>query len=190
MDNFNQYVKDLATLISFRSVLEPATKQAPFGEQTAKALEFCLQLGKDFGFETINYDNYAGEIIFGEGEEFGIIGHLDVVPEGIGWNTPPYTLTKIDNIYSGRGIDDDKGPLLACLYALKTLKDKGIKPNKKFRLILGCNEETGWKDIDYLKTKTQWPKIGFSPDGAFSVSCAEKGVLRTTAKTPKLKKKF
>ena len=89
--------------------------------ENKKALHYFLNLAKNFGFETKNYDDYAGEIIFGEGEEIGIIGHLDVVPEGEGWNTPPYELTKIDGIYYGRGVSDDKGLTLMNLYALKAL---------------------------------------------------------------------
>ncbi len=187
MELFNDYLNSLSTLISYKSVKTAPEPNAPFGKGNKDALEYFLSLAGSFGFETINYDNYGGEVIFGEGEEFGIIGHLDVVPEGIGWNTPPFELTLIDDVYYGRGVDDDKGPLLACLYALKALKDKGIKPNKKFRLIAGCNEESGWKDVEYISKKTTLPTNGFSPDGVFPVTYAEKGVIRLEFYLPKFK---
>ena len=45
-----------------------------------------LKLGESLGFRTKNIDGYCGYIEFGEGKEMlGIIGHLDVVPEGDGW---------------------------------------------------------------------------------------------------------
>ena len=41
----------------------------------------------------INLENYVGHIEFGQGEEtIGILGHVDVVPEGNGWDYPTYVL--------------------------------------------------------------------------------------------------
>ncbi|MBE5756345.1 MAG: M20 family metallopeptidase [Clostridiales bacterium] len=180
------FVKDLAYLISCKSV-KSTNENAPFGEENKKALLYFLELAKKFGFETINYDNYFGEVIVGSGEEFGIIGHLDVVPEGTGWDTDPYTLTVKDGKAFGRGIADDKAPILSCLYALKELKDKGFTFNKKIRLFVGCNEESGWKDVEYFKTKSKFPDYGFSPDGDFPVVFSEKGINRIYFSIPKLK---
>ena len=187
MQNFNQFIHHLSELISYKSILSQPDKNAPFGKQVRSCLDWFLNLAKEFGFETINYDGYAGEVFYGEGEEIGIIGHLDVVPIGIGWNTDPFTLTEIDGVYYGRGVCDDKTPLLSCLYALKELKDSGIKVTKKIRLIVGCNEESGWQDIEYLKTKTTLPEYGFSPDGDFPICYAEKGIVEVAFSIPKLK---
>lgn len=177
MRDFNYFIKDLASLICINTVKGEPTTNAPFGEGNKKALNYFLSLAKSFGFETINYDDYIGEVIFGEGEEFGIIGHLDVVPPGEGWDTPPFTLTEKDGAYYGRGTIDDKAPILICLYALKELKEEGLTPNKKFRLIVGTNEETGWQDVEYFNKVSTPPKHGFSPDGNFPLSYAEKGVV-------------
>ena len=176
MRDFNKYLSHLEKLISFKSVNAKKEPDAPFGKQVADCLNYFLSVASSFGFQTINYDNYVGEVVFGEGEDVGIIGHLDVVPTGLGWETNPFTLTEKDGVFYGRGVSDDKAPLLSCLYALKELKDSGIRPNKKFRLFVGCDEETGWRDIDYLKTKTTVPEFGFSPDGDFPLSYAEKGI--------------
>ena len=171
-----EFIKDLKTLISYKSVLDNATPSAPFGTESKNALNFFLSLAKDFGFETFNYDNYLGEIRFGSGEELGIIGHLDVVPAGDGWETDPFTLTEKDGFYFGRGVLDDKGPMLICLYALKKLKDEKVTFNKKVRFFVGTNEEAGWKDVEYYKNSGRtFPKWGFSPDGDFPVVYAEKG---------------
>ena len=184
MENF---IKELSKLISYKTVLSQATPEAPFGEENKNCLKYFLELAKSFGFETKNYDNYIGEVIYGEGQEIGIIGHLDVVPVGSGWETDPFTLTYKDGYYIGRGINDDKGPLLMSLYALKKLKDSGIIPKVKFRLICGTNEETGWKDVEYMKKVTTIPELGFSPDGNFPLTYAEKGMAVVTFKMPKLK---
>ena len=187
MKDFEGFILDLKNLISINTVEGTPTKDAPFGENNKVALNLTLSLAKEMGFKTINYNNYAGEIVFGEGEEFGIIGHLDVVPAGDGWNTDPFNLTITEDRVIGRGVIDDKTPLLLCLYAFKELKNSGFVPNKKFRLFLGSNEETGWKDVEYLQKATILPEYGFSPDGDFPLSYAEKGILIVEFKLPKLK---
>lgn len=187
MQNFNEYKKDLKTLISYNSEQGSPQDNAPFGAACKNALDAFISIAKRMGFDVINYDGYAAEVNYGDGEEIGIIGHLDIVPAGSGWATNPFELTEKDGYLYGRGVADDKGPTLAALYALKELKDSGVKCNKKFRLFAGCNEETGWQDVEYLKTKTTLPVYGFSPDGNFPVSYSEKGVYVLKFKLPKLK---
>jgi len=187
MEAYNNYIKNLEKLISFKSVKSKKLPDMPFGEGVFGAYNYFINLAKSFGFEVINYDNYIGEIVYGEGEEIGIIGHLDVVPEGEGWNTPPFSLTKIGNTYYARGVSDDKCACLLILYILKELKDSLAPCNKKFRFFIGCDEESGWEDIDYFKTKSNFPTYGFSPDGDFPVSYAEKGINEIIFSIPKLK---
>ena len=189
MKDYSYFLTCLKKLVSFPSVRGEREENMPFGKPVYLALDYFLSLARDMGFQCINYDNYAGEIVYGDGEEIGVIGHLDVVPAGNGWATDPFELTKVGDYYFARGIMDDKAPLLACLFALKELKDSKIKPNRKFRLIVGCNEESGWEDVEYVKSKTSFPEYGFSPDGNFPVSYAEKGVAIVTFSLP-LPKKF
>ncbi len=183
MDNFEKMKESLKALIAFPSVQEEASENKPFGEGVYNALNYFLTLAQSFGFKTINYDNYIGEVDFGEGkteaDEIAVLAHLDVVPAGdlSAWKYPPFEATEIDGKIYGRGATDDKGPAMVCLYCLKELKDEGFVPNKKIRLILGCNEETGWKCIEHFKQVSRFPDYGFSPDGDFPVIYAEKGIL-------------
>lgn len=181
------FIKTLATLISYKSVNAPKQKDMPFGEENKKALDFFLETARSFGLETFNYENYIGEVRLGSGEEIGIIGHLDVVPAGEGWNTDPFTLTVKNGNYYGRGVGDDKLPLLLILFIMKELKESGIKTNKTIRLFAGCNEETGWQDAEYFKENYGFPEYGFSPDGDFPVSYAEKGMAVLDFSVPLLK---
>ncbi|MBQ2938352.1 MAG: Sapep family Mn(2+)-dependent dipeptidase [Clostridia bacterium] len=124
----------------------------------------------------------VGYIEFGSGSELiGIIGHLDVVPEGENWTYPPFEAKIVDNKIYGRGSIDDKGPVIASLYAMKAVMDycdtNSIKLNKRVRLILGLNEERDWKCIDYYKNHEEIPSIGFSPDADFPCIYAEKGLI-------------
>ncbi len=130
------------------------------------------------GFETHNYDGYAGDVIYGDGpEEFAILCHLDVVPAGSGWTKDPFGGLVEDGKIWGRGAVDDKGPAICCLYALKALKDEGFVPSKRIKLIVGCNEESGWACIEHYKEVASMPETGFSPDADFPVIYAEKGIL-------------
>ncbi len=176
---FDEALLRISEIVKFDSSQKPPEKGMPFGKQTAECLNYFLNLAQSYGFETKNYDNYAGEVIFGEGEEFAILAHLDVVPAGSGWIRDPFG-GEIDydgkRIY-GRGTMDDKGPAVCTLLALKSLKDKGFKPKKKIKLIVGCNEESGWACIDYYKAHAKMPDIGFSPDADFPVIYAEKGIV-------------
>ena len=173
-----QIITTTCDLINIPSVHEESNNPSmPFGKNINKALDYVLNLGKKLGFKTKNIDGYCGYLEFGEGEEMlGIIGHLDVVPADNTWSYSPFA-AKIDNgkIY-GRGAIDDKGPVAATIYAMKTVMDV-YKVNKRVRLILGLNEERNWKCIEYYKQKEELPTIGFSPDADFPCIYAEKGLL-------------
>ncbi|KGP75395.1 dipeptidase [Desulfosporosinus sp. Tol-M] len=157
--------------------IEHAAPGAPFGPGIQKALEWILALGEKFGFTIKNVDGYAGYIEMGKGDLLGILGHIDVVPEGDGWSVPPYSATIKDGKILGRGALDDKGPSLMVLFAMKAIKDANIPLNMRVRLILGTDEESDWADMDYYFTKEEVPRIGFAPDAEFPVIHAEKGIL-------------
>lgn len=179
VENYKEeIIKSTQELIQIPSVNSPSSEpNKPFGENINKALEHTLNLGKSLGFRTKNVDGYCGYIEFGKGEELiGIIGHLDVVPEGEDWTFPPFSGTISNNKIFGRGAIDDKGPVISSLYAMKIVKDN-FKINKRVRLILGLNEERDWKCINYYKEHEELPTIGFSPDADFPCIYAEKAVL-------------
>ncbi|MBM7554911.1 dipeptidase PepV [Thalassobacillus pellis] len=150
----------------------------PFGKPINDVLELMLKMGAEDGFEVKNIDGYAGHIEWGSGEDLiGVLGHLDVVPAGDGWDSDPFEpLIKNGNLYA-RGAQDDKGPVLAAYIAMKLLKDQGFRPNKRIRLIVGTDEERDWKGIKYYFDKEEMPTFGFSPDAAFPVIHAEKGLI-------------
>ena len=181
----NEIINTVSELVKIPSVTTVTDNPAlPFGEHCTRALNYILELGNSMGFRTKNIDNYCGYIEFGEGKELvGIIGHLDVVPalKTDGWTTPPFSPTIRDGKLFGRGTIDDKGPVVAELYAMKAIKDS-CQVSKRVRLIIGLNEEKGWKCIEYYKGHEEWPTIGFSPDANFPAIFAEKGILSVELK--------
>lgn len=174
-DEIVQKTQELIQIPSVYAKSDDPSK--PFGKSINDALLYTLSLGEQLGFRVKNVDNYCGYIEFGEGEELvGIIGHLDVVPEGEDWAYPPFSATIVDNKIFGRGSIDDKGPVIAALYAMKSVMET-CKINKRVRLILGLNEENNWQCINYYKKHEEIPSIGFSPDADFPCIYAEKSIL-------------
>lgn len=181
----NNYIEDMkdkiinstCEIINIPSVLNITdSSNTPFGGDTVKALEYVLNLGKSFGFKTENIDNKCGYIEFGEGEKLlGIVGHLDVVPADDTWTYSPFKATIDNNNIYGRGAIDDKGPVIAALYAMKAVADN-YKLDKRVRLILGLNEENDWKCIERYKETEELPVIAFSPDANFPCVYAEKTI--------------
>ncbi|MCL2867290.1 MAG: Sapep family Mn(2+)-dependent dipeptidase [Clostridia bacterium] len=121
----------------------------------------------------------------GEGEEtFGILCHADIVPAGDGWDRDPFGAQLDGGRVYGRGASDNKGPAAAALFAMKAVKDAGIQLNKKVRLIIGCDEESGMECMAYYKRHADLPRTGFSPDAAFPLINTEKGLLQLDLRAP------
>ena len=125
--NERNIVRDIGRLIAVNSVLDTAKEGMPFGEGPAKVLELGLEIARELGLETRNCENYIGYAALDDNDDYlATITHLDVVPAGEGWTGDPFTMRERDGYLIGRGIMDDKGPSVICLYALKFIKEAGI----------------------------------------------------------------
>lgn len=171
-------IADIEKLCRIPSVLDEATvtENQPFGKPCRDALDAMLEIGQRDGFVCQDVDGYAGHIDIGEGEEtFGILGHLDVVPcNPTGWNTDPYQPVIQNGKIYGRGVADDKGPLIAGYYAAKIIHELNLPVKMKTRIIFGCNEENGSSCMKYYFQHMPFPKMGFTPDAEFPVVHGEK----------------
>ncbi|WP_423407716.1 dipeptidase PepV [Heyndrickxia sp. MSNUG] len=172
-------IKDAQELLKIKSVLdeENVTPEAPLGEGVKEALEFLLQLGEKDGFTAKNVGNLAGHLEFGQGDEIvGILCHVDVVPEGDGWTSDPFSAEIRDGKIFARGAIDDKGPTMAAYYAMKIVKELGLPLNKRVRMIIGTDEESNWRCVDHYFKHEEMPAMGFAPDADFPIIYAEKGI--------------
>lgn len=174
--------KAIANLVHIPSVCNEDADGFPFGAAIDQALHKALQVAEDLGFRTKYGDGgYYGFAEVGQGEEMlGILGHVDVVPPGKldDWMHDPFDPVEKDGMLYGRGTQDDKGPMLAAMFAVKALMDAGVKFNKRVRFIFGTDEETLWRCIKRYTEKEEIPTFGFSPDSRFPVTYAEKGLLQ------------
>ncbi len=173
----DEYVADLGSLIAIESVGADPVGKYVFGEGSAKAIDKMLEIGGGYGFATENHDYYCASVVYGDkAEELGMVAHVDVVPAGEGWSYPPYQLTVENGLLIGRGTEDDKGPAVAALYAMRFFKDAGIELPFSLRLIVGGDEERGMNDLPYFLKSHKAPFFSFTPDSEFPVCTGEKGI--------------
>ncbi len=165
----------VSRLVAVKSVKGPAQPGAPFGPGPKAALEEALALASELGFATRNYDDHVGLADLNGGPtQLHILAHLDVVGEGKGWDTDPYTCVEKDGVLYGRGVSDDKGPLCAALMAMAAVKDLGGTA-KNVKLVMGTDEESGSEDIAYYYAREPFAPYSFTPDADFPVIHIEKG---------------
>lgn len=179
-------LSSLKNLVSYPSVVSNAIRTVegdvlPFGRNVHDAYSYIMGVGKEMGFDTFNADNYGGHIEYkaenDDAEVFGIVGHVDVVPVENGWKTDPFDMVEKDGYIYGRGVSDDKGPLVAALYAMKAIKESGAKLTKDIRLIIGLDEETEKSGMARYLDMAGQPDSGFTPDGEFPLVNGEMGIL-------------
>lgn len=171
-------IQDIQRLVKIKSVDDTPRPGMPFGEGIGRALDEALKISEELGFAAHNLDGYAGYAEAGQGEEVvGILVHLDVVPEGLGWKYEPYGAEISENKIYGRGTSDDKAPAVVSLYALKAVADSGAAFKKRVRIIFGTNEEKGSECIKYYVKKEGHASIGFTPDANFPLIHGEKAII-------------
>ncbi|MBR6873220.1 MAG: M20/M25/M40 family metallo-hydrolase [Ruminococcus sp.] len=187
-DHFDEMLASLGELVAIDSSFsQPKPEEGkPFGEGSARALAWVQSFGEGIGLYARNIDNWVIAMDWAQTEPvLAVLSHADVVPASPEeWTTPPFELNVRDGNIYGRGTVDDKGPTVAVLYAVKCLKDLGVKLDKSFRVVVGGNEERGCDDIAYYEKKEPFPDMVITPDGSFPVLNCEKGLVHLTFSAP------
>lgn len=178
-----QAVEALKRVVGHPSYNSEAVPNAPFGKGVREALDDLLSVCDELGFRTyVDPEGYYGYAETGSGDNiFGIIGHTDVVPAGDikDWDTDPFKAVVKDGVIYGRGTQDDKGPTIAALFAVKALTDQGYEFNQRIRFIFGTDEETLWRGIAVYNEKEEPITSGIAPDAEFPLIYAEKGLQQS-----------
>ena len=173
-------VDAVSRLVSIDSTEGKPAPGAPFGPGPAAALKEAVAIGSEWGLAMENHEGYVGTADLNDGEDaLHILGHLDVVSPGDGWTvTQPFVPKQVDDLLYGRGTDDDKGPVVASLLAMKAVKDLGVPLKKNCKVIMGTNEESGSGDIAWYFARHPFAPATFAPDAGFPVINTEKGGFR------------
>jgi succinyl-diaminopimelate desuccinylase len=175
-------VEAVQQMASIPSVMNEGEAGTLFGVEVDRALRAALDIAARLGMNTAYGPGGAyGWAEAGQGGEMvGILGHVDVVPAGnlAEWSQAPFDPQIRDERIYGRGVQDDKGPTLAALFAFKALADAGVQFNKRLRFIFGTDEENLWRCMKAYLAAEETPTMGFAPDSKFPLIYAEKGLLQ------------
>jgi len=138
----------------------PAIAPENSGEGESRKAEKLMQTLEAVGFDKIEHFDANDERVpsknrpnvvaycYGENEaeKIWIISHLDVVPPGEEslWTiTKPFEPTiKEERIY-GRGSEDNGQSMVASIFAVKALKNLGLRPKRTVALAFVADEEQG-----------------------------------------------
>lgn len=173
---------DIRALVRHRSV--SLRGEPGFGPGCRDALREMLSLGARYGLETEDADGLFGVLTLPGGPRtIGLWGHLDVVPEGDGWVYSPYECTRVGDFLIGRGVQDNKGPCVAALYALRCIRDLELPMRSTLRQLVGCAEETGMEDAVRYAELHPLPDYNIITDCGFPVCYGEKGMLSVRLET-------
>ena len=171
------------------------------GEGESAKANVLLQILSEVGFDRIErYDADDPNVPSGkrpnivayldgltDAKRLWIVTHLDVVPPGEEslWKvTKPFEpKVKNDRVY-GRGSEDNGQSLVASVFAVKALKQLGVKAKRSVALAFVSDEEQGsTKGIQYLISKGLFQKSDLvlvpdsgEPSGNF-IEIAEKSIL-------------
>ena len=187
-EHWDDVLADIEALVKVASVedLTSAAPNAPYGPGPREALDAALAIAKRMGLEAHDCEGHIGYADFAGASDtqIGIIGHVDVVPAGPGWSFEPHALTRRDGYLLGRGVIDDKGPLMVALHAVKFWKDRCDERGEQFpytvRVLFGANEETNMKDVAYYRAHYDDPVFLFTPDSQFPLGYGESGICSGT----------
>lgn len=172
-------IHSIQRLVGIYSIEGEASDDAPFGQGPKDALLEALKISEELGFKTKNIDNIIAYAQYGEdredGKYIGIFGHVDVVPNGEGWTYDPLKGEIDNNKIYGRGVLDNKGPILSNLFALYALKEMGVEFKLPIRIVFGSNEETGFACVKHYNKVEKAPVFGWTPDNKWPVVYGERG---------------
>ena len=145
-EEMKKYIKEL---IEFESISSDSSKK----QESLKTADFVISKLKGLGAETRIIPNVI------EGKNpllFAKIGsnrnkktvlfysHYDIQPalKQDGWDTDPFKVVEKNGYYYGRGVSDDKGPIVVAYQAIKELQKEGELPVNVCWLYEG-EEESG-----------------------------------------------
>lgn len=175
-------IQDIATLVAIPSVRDLSTAEvnAPFGKQIRLAMDAFMLIAESLGFKVKDHEGYAISAQLGDYDEYiGVLAHIDVVEaQEQDWISEAFKMDIRDGVMYGRGVNDDKGPLIGALYAAKIAYENVKIHKRSVRVIVGGAEETTWECMEYYFKHNPQPIFGFSPDGNFPIVNGEMGVMQ------------
>lgn len=169
-------VKDLQEMVGFRTFVVEGTENwnAP---EFLRQREWLQNRAAELGLDFKSYDGRVEEITLGGSKPIlALLTHGDVQGvEGQQWSSPPFEARLVNGRIIGRGTEDDKGPIVASLYAMAALRDADWPLDSTIRLLIANGEESSWDEIPYYLERAPKPERTIGIDAAYPVTHAQKG---------------
>lgn len=187
-----EVVENFCKLVQIPSLACQDDSKMPYGANCAAALDFCQELAEEKQLAVRNMEYRCLEISMGtkspNAKRLVIAAHADIVDVAEDDNIyPPFGAQIVGDYVVGRGSVDDKGPLIAAMYAFAFFKKYNIPLQNDIRLVVGSNEEMGMDDMEYYLEREGQPDLGLSVDDDFPCVRGEKGIIRFTLTAEKAK---
>lgn len=170
-------VETLAELLRFRTVHQEGVANAEhpeFRAMTAYLEERARELGLDFV-------DHGAVVVVGLGSverRLGLVTHGDVQPaDPTKWAADPFSLDTLSEpgLLVGRGTEDDKGPIVAAMYAMTALADREVPLGRRIELIVSYTEESDWAPFQAFLAEAPPPEVNVALDSEYPVVTGEKG---------------
>lgn len=180
--NQGEMIQILERFVEQKSVKDTSQPAFIFGEDIHHMMNLFLKEAEALlSGRSGRYDDYYAWIEIGDLDLplVGIIGHLDIV-DYVSENWAYNPLGEFDEeILYGRGVVDNKGPVVQALYAMKYVQENNLP--LRIRLIVGADEESDFKCMKkYIENREEMPVYGFVPDAKFPYILSEKGIINMT----------
>jgi acetylornithine deacetylase/succinyl-diaminopimelate desuccinylase-like protein len=185
--NDDRYIDELTTYVEIPSVSRDATPETM--QQAAQWLAAQLSFANGRVEPTSGHPVVRGEWLGAPGSPTILVyGHYDVQPTGDleEWKTPPFKLIRDGDVIRGRGVTDDKGPVLIVLKVAQAFLAQEEKLPLNVKFLFEGEEEIGSPNLpEYVRAHAQElaADLVISADGAMwrptepSLSIASKGLV-------------
>lgn len=183
----DSYIEELSKYVSIPSVSRDASAQTM--QTAAEWLAAQLSFANGRVVATAGHPVVRGEWLGApDAPTILVYGHYDVQPTGdlAEWNTPPFELIRDGDVIRGRGVTDDKGPVLIVLKVAQAFIAQEGKLPLNVKFLFEGEEEIGSPNLpDYVRAHAGElaADLVISADGAMwrptepSLSVASKGLV-------------
>ncbi len=185
--NDDRYIEELTTYVEIPSVSRDASPEVM--QKAAQWLAAQIAFANGRVEATAGHPVVRGEWLGAPGSPTILVsGHYDVQPTGdlAEWKTPPFTLIRDGDVMRGRGVTDDKGPVLIVLKVAQAFMAQEGKLPLNVKFLFEGEEEIGSPHLgEYVRAHAQElaADLVISADGAMwrptepSLSIASKGLV-------------
>ena len=185
--NDDRYIEELTTYVEIPSVSRDASPEVM--QKAAQWLAAQIAFANGRVEATAGHPVVRGEWLGAPGSPTILVyGHYDVQPTGdlTEWKTPPFTLIRDGDVMRGRGVTDDKGPVLIVLKVAQAFMAQEEKLPLNVKFLFEGEEEIGSPHLgEYVRAHAQElaADLVISADGAMwrptepSLSIASKGLV-------------